>query len=50
MERYKIIPAQIYYITRNDARNMIKIVDLFKETLEDNDEENIFNVEDSSYF
>jgi len=50
MERYKIIPAQIYYITCNDARNMIKIVDLFKETLEDNDEENIFNVEDSSYF
>ena len=47
MERYKISPAQIYSITCDNARNMIKMVDLFKETLEDNDEENI---EDGSYF
>jgi len=38
MGRYKIISAQIYSITCDNARNMIKMVDLFKETLEDNDE------------
>lgn len=54
MERYKISPAQIYSITCDNARNMIKMVDLFNETPEeelvDNDEENILNAEDSNYF
>ncbi|CAI6355747.1 unnamed protein product [Macrosiphum euphorbiae] len=51
MERYKISPAQIYSITCDNARNMIKMVDLFNETPEeelvDNDEENILNAEDN---
>jgi len=57
MERYKISPAQIYSITCDNARNMVKMVDLFNENSENNDEpvddtdeENISNLEDSSYF
>jgi len=57
MERYKISPAQIYFITCDNARNMVKMVDLFNENSENNDEpvndtdeENISNLEDSSYF
>jgi len=38
MERYKISPAQIYSITCDNARNMVKMVDLFNENSENNDE------------
>ncbi|XP_022167062.1 zinc finger BED domain-containing protein 4-like, partial [Myzus persicae] len=54
MERYKISPAQIYSITCDNARNMVKMVDLFNENSENNDEpvddtdeENISNLEDN---
>lgn len=38
MERYKISPAQIYSITCDNAINMVKMVDLFNENSENNDE------------
>ncbi|CAI6373473.1 unnamed protein product [Macrosiphum euphorbiae] len=54
MERYKISPAQIYSITCDNARNMVKMVYLFNENSENNDEpvddtdeENISNLEDN---